>query len=407
MLELAITANLPLIKVETDDLVNFPEVLATIADEDVYEITEADVFTLNSNKVWTGKVHYVISPENLDYSKAYKLCVENDKILVVVNPLEGDSAMFDAGVIKLPKQMLEEFLYEILDEQEVDHLTPALGGLSLKDVAEVCRLCMAQHQSLTSQDVVAIRRMYMTKLNGVKQVNTDYGFYEPNGKLEKWTQLSGKIFKRNDLPQELIPRGILMNGEPGAGKTMGAKYLANALEIPLFRLDLGGLMAKWVGESEGNMNMALAMVDQAEPCILLIDEVEKLFKSTDDSGVTSRMLSQLLWWLQEHDSRVLTVMTTNDKDALPDELYRPGRIDRVIEVKGLSQLHALVFAKQLLKSMNAKVKLTKPEKVEEGVKDTIKHTFTKHASDHSPQYTLTPDRITQIVYGHIRRFLSK
>lgn len=87
------------------------------------------------------------------------------------------------------------------------------------------------------------------------------------------------------------------------------------------------------------------------PCVVLIDEVEKVFQSGEDGGVTSRILSQLLWWLAEHRTRVLTVMTTNDYAAIPPELYRPGRLDKVMFLPKLPLGLARHFPVAVFKSM--------------------------------------------------------
>lgn len=81
------------------------------------------------------------------------------------------------------------------------------------------------------------------------------------------------------------------------GKTLASKFIASEFGVPLYRLDLGAMMGKYVGESEASLNAALTQIDQVEPCVVILDEVEKIFQSQGDSGVTSRLLSQLLWWL--------------------------------------------------------------------------------------------------------------
>lgn len=401
MLELALNSGLPLIKVVTDDLINLPEVLARLAGDEVHPIKPNEIIGLKSKVM--SRVCYMLDSEGLDYVQAYKSCVEHDKVLVIVNPEDDNPAMYDAGMLKLPPDMLVEFLEEIVDEDAIEHFVAALGGLSLKDVAEVCRLCMTQNESLTPRGVMSIRRMYMSNLRGVQQVDTNYGFYVPEERLEKWVKINSPIFKRHDLPPELIPRGMLLDGDPGTGKTMAAKYLANRLEIPLFRLELGGLMDKYVGQSEGNLKTALSQVDAAEPCVLLIDEVEKVFKATDDGGVTTRLLAQLLWWLQEHRSRVLTVMTTNEKEALPEELYRPGRIDLVFVLRGLNSLHAINFTKELLDDLLGKLP-KQPVKVEKNMRDfslsRVKQYFTKDVT------AITPSRISQMVFSEVKHRLK-
>ena len=132
---------------------------------------------------------------------------------------------------------------------------------------------------------------------------------------------------------------------------MGAKYIAQTLGVPLYHLDISGLKNKYVGASEDNLQAALAQIDQVEPCVVLIDEVEKIFAAQNDTGVTSSLLSTMLWWLQEHPTRVFTVMTTNNKNSIPPELYREGRIDDVMLFQGLeTKTQALEFAKHVFEA---------------------------------------------------------
>ena len=108
--------------------------------------------------------------------------------------------------------------------------------------------------------------------------------------------------------------------------------MAEAWNLPLYRMDVGALREKYVGESEKRLEAALGQIEREAPAVLLVDEVEKGFNSdSNDSGVQLQLLSQLLWWMEEHRSKVLTIMTTNDETAIPPELVRPGRIDSVME----------------------------------------------------------------------------
>jgi hypothetical protein len=140
------------------------------------------------------------------------------------------------------------------------------------------------------------------------------------------------------------------------GKSAGSKYIAEHFDIPLYHLDVGAIKGKYVGDSEGNLNAALAQVDQMAPCVLLIDEIEKVFASQNDSGVTSSLLGTLLWWLQEHKSQVFTIMTTNNRLSIPKELYREGRIDEVMVFQGLeTQTQAMEFALSVYESLSIAV----------------------------------------------------
>lgn len=133
------------------------------------------------------------------------------------------------------------------------------------------------------------------------------------------------------------PKGILMIGSPGCGKTLAAKAIATAFKIPLLRLDVGRLMGKYVGESEHNLAHAIKVAEAAQPCVLWIDEIEKAFAGSggDDnssSDTTVRhMIGTFLTWLQERESNVFVAATANKMD-LPPELMRKGRLDETFYI---------------------------------------------------------------------------
>jgi len=350
MLKLALTAGLPLIKVQTNDVINVKQILEHLTGKEVLEV-DADSMNRIAVQSYCPEISqfFVVSPEDVNWGVVYKACIAAGRTIIVINPLEtGSTEFFDAGVMKVPQQMLSDFLWEVLaDGEDVQHYMEVCGGLTLKEVGEVLRLCEAEYEHLSPVGILEIRRKFIHLIKGLYQVNPKMPHYVVEDALISWMNIEGALFKANKLPKELAPRGLLFTGATGTGKTMGAKFLSHKLEIPLFRLSVGSLMAKYVGESEGNLDIALAKVDQAEPCILLIDEIEKVFQSKEDSGVTARLLAALLWWLEEHTSRVLTVMTTNDLSALPEELIRPGRIDKVFTFEGLNHGEGGHFAKDV------------------------------------------------------------
>ncbi len=338
MLEkIAIQAQLPLIAIQTEDTVNVDGVLEFIIGVKPVRLdAEAMVHVLEQKSAHATKKYFVIDgTETFDMKRAYTAMAYRGASLIIVNAPVTKLA-FNAGQLQLPQAMLRDFLLEITVDDAVDSLMVVLGGLTLKEVGEVCKIAMSSTGELTPRSVVSARKIYSTNVKGVRQVQTTYPFYQPPHFLFDWLSVDGKIFMMKDVPEELIPRGLVFDGSAGTGKTMGAKYLANELGIPLFHLNLGSMLGKYVGESEGNLEAALSTVDQMEPCILLLDEVEKVLAQSDDSGVSGRMLASLLWWLQEHKSKVFTILTTNDLDSLPKELYRPGRIDHVFTFKGLT-----------------------------------------------------------------------
>jgi SpoVK/Ycf46/Vps4 family AAA+-type ATPase len=154
-----------------------------------------------------------------------------------------------------------------------------------------------------------------------------------------------------ETPQQLVPRGLLLDGEPGVGKSMAAMVLAKHWDVPLFRLDVSTSLNRYLGESESRIARNLQVIEQNAPCVWLMDEVEKLFATNGDEGTTQRILSQILWWLQYHRARVLTVMTTNNLTIIPKELYRAERLDKVLHLEKLSLSAAKVFAAKVYESV--------------------------------------------------------
>ena len=132
------------------------------------------------------------------------------------------------------------------------------------------------------------------------------------------------------------PRGVLMLGVQGAGKSLCAKAIATAWQRPLLRMDVGALYDRYVGESERRLRDAFAQAEMMAPIILWIDEIEKAFASaasrSTDGGLSQRMFGSLLTWMQEHDAPVFLVATANDIEALPPELLRKGRFDEIFFV---------------------------------------------------------------------------
>ncbi|MEV7780952.1 AAA family ATPase [Kitasatospora sp. NPDC088351] len=129
------------------------------------------------------------------------------------------------------------------------------------------------------------------------------------------------------------PRGVLLVGVPGCGKSLSAKAIASQWRLPLYRLDMASIHGKYLGESEGRMREALDTADRVSPCVLWIDEIEKgLAGRNDGTGVPQRVIGHFLFWLQESRSRAFVVATANDVRGLPPELLRKGRFDELFFV---------------------------------------------------------------------------
>jgi len=167
--------------------------------------------------------------------------------------------------------------------------------------------------------------------------------------LSLWVA-ENKPYMFADVDHRLVPKGVLMYGESGTGKTEFSKYIAREWGLSLFLLDVNSMLSKWQGEAEHHLNHALSTLDKESPCIVLFDEVEKLFMDNSENDTSQRLLSKLLWWLQYKSSKVFVVMTCNNLEALPTELYRSGRIDQLIKLQGLHKDQLAEFVVQLLQS---------------------------------------------------------
>ncbi|MDR1395263.1 MAG: AAA family ATPase [Deltaproteobacteria bacterium] len=191
-----------------------------------------------------------------------------------------------------------------------------------------------------------------------------------------------------------VPKGVMIIGMPGCGKSLTAKVAASLFGIPLIRLDVGRLFGKYVGESEENMRKALALAEASSPCVLWIDEIEKAFAGIGGSGggsdITTRLFGQFLTWMQEKENTVFVIATANDISNLPPEFLRKGRFDELFfvdlpnedERQRIFEIH-LKKRQKFNKTINyvALIEATRGYNgadIEYVVKDTIENSFIKN-----------------------------
>lgn len=383
MFELAFKSRIPIIGVQTDDLINIAAVLHELTGLNPVEYPSKDYFK------FSGKSLYYTDDVEMVSTKLYNKLMENEFQLVVLNVKEANSLIFDAGQLPTPLKLVREYLEPLVAEPLVEPLMQVLKGLSLKSIGEIVMITQARTGGTMPNEIRRTRTMVSGLTQGLYTIDTDLDFYLYPEKLQAWLDLNKSYFLDLKTNPKLVPRGVLMDGSPGVGKTMGAKAVANFFKVPLYRLDMATTLNKYQGESENRVARSLSMVEREAPCVLLIDEVEKLFRGGDDSGTTSRILSQLLWWLGDHQARVLTVMTTNDLSKIPAELYRPGRIDAVIKVSRLVLSEAREFARHVLESMLKETTPVHTYRVDAALKATGQDDFS-HA------------QVTELVYAQIK-----
>lgn len=185
---------------------------------------------------------------------------------------------------------------------------------------------------------LAVKKRALSQSGLLELVDTSIGMNKVGGleQLKSWLTNKKRII--DDLPRAenfgvSAPKGALLAGMPGCGKSMSAKAAASLFNVPLLRLDIGSLMGKFVGESEANMKAALSVAEKASPCVLWIDELEKAFSGVNDSGgstdITTRLFGYFLTWMQEKPGAVFVIATANDITTIPPELLRRGRFDEI------------------------------------------------------------------------------
>jgi ATP-dependent 26S proteasome regulatory subunit len=229
-----------------------------------------------------------------------------------------------------------------VNRQELQTIIRNLRGLTPRQARQIITDSVADDRCLNAHDIVGMLASKRKMLAGdqlLEFVESPVTLDEIGGlrRLKFWLEqrrdcLSDEAVKFGLVP----PRGVLMLGVQGAGKSLAAKAVATAWQRPLLRLDVGSLYDKFIGESERRLREALRQAEHMAPIVLWIDEIEKAFASaasqSSDGGLSKRMFGTLLTWMQEHVAPVFLIATANDIEALPPELLRKGRFDEIFFV---------------------------------------------------------------------------
>jgi hypothetical protein len=224
-----------------------------------------------------------------------------------------------------------------IDVNIVERLVDNLAGLPQHDVERLARQAIFNDGALSESDLKPLLEAKYQLLNrgGTLSYEPDTARFADVGgmkNLRKWI-LSRKAAFDGSAPGLDAPKGVMLLGVQGCGKSLAARAAAGGLGVPLVRLDFGALYSKWHGESEKNLRESLTSAEALAPCVLWLDEIEKALASGDgDSGTSRRVLGAFLTWLAEQRSRVFIVATANDITALPPELVRKGRFDEIFFV---------------------------------------------------------------------------
>lgn len=270
--------------------------------------------------------------------------------LVIPETMQKDIVICDYPLPKLEeiKERLEKLISinskidtTLLSEDDKEKLCKAALGLTMQEAENAFALAMVNDGKLNVNDLPVIleEKMQVIRKTGMlKYIQSDYKIDDIGGldNLKKW------LLKRNNSWSERAkiynipaPKGVLVTGIPGCGKSLTAKAMSTIWQLPLLRLDIGKIFSGIVGSSEENMRKAIKTVEAVAPAILWVDEIEKGLSnsaSSNDGGVSNRIFGTFLTWMQEKTAPVFVIATANNISKLPAELLRKGRFDEIFFV---------------------------------------------------------------------------
>lgn len=330
---------------------------------DIYQLIDsifAEGFDTNVFLLIKDSKEQLEKPEIIAYLKKiaemrYSNHNYNFTILVIGEsnyiPKELEEFVSILEIENMKQDEIEKYILEFgnknnvkIDEEDIGELAISLKGLTKLEIDHILNMMIENKNtiSISDRNIIIkekgqiIKKSAILELIDFKEKITDIGGLEG---LKEWLDSKAKIFRNLDEAITYgvdVPKGVLLVGMPGCGKSLAAKASARLFNAPLLRLDIGRLLGKYVGESEHNMRVALKTAESISPCILWIDEIEKAFAGIDQSGgasdITKRLFGQFLTWLQEKENTVFVVATANDISCFPPEFLRKGRFDEVFFV---------------------------------------------------------------------------
>ena len=225
-----------------------------------------------------------------------------------------------------------------IDQQLFESLTRACQGLSLERIRRVLSKIIATHKTIDEKSIDVLlseKKQIISQTEILEYWAVNEGIDNIGGvdKLKEWLKKRKTSFglkaSNYGLP---TPRGLLLVGIQGTGKSLMAKAIASEWQLPLLKLDVGKLFGGIVGESESRLRQMIDVAETLAPCILWIDEIDKALSNSDnlgDSGTSNRVLATFISWLSEKTKPVFVVATANNVDMLPLEIIRKGRFDEI------------------------------------------------------------------------------
>ncbi len=303
-------------------------------------LQSAEIMQAVAHQVITGKqsrtILVVLAP-------VVQLPVELEKLFVVVDhelPSRDQLREIASTVATEPGELPEG--------DQFDRVLDAATGLTRFEAENAFALSLVRDSRLTAETLWQQKSQMLTKAGTLQlyQGDADFGSLGGLASLKAFTRRA--LLHSNRGNKLTRPRGVMLLSPPGCGKSEFCKALGKEVGRPVLQLDVGSLMGSLVGQSEERTRQALQIVDAMAPCVLMIDEVEKAFagvsgSGSGDNGVSSRMFGTVLGWLNDHESDVFVVCTSNDASRLPPEFSRSERFDGTffVDLPGREQKDAI------------------------------------------------------------------
>jgi len=282
----------------------------------------------------TGNTIIIISPDPV-----WSRLLRNGMKIILDFPDEDELFEIIKGILEQNRAHSSA----LWPEEEIRYAAQALFGVSQMEAENAIAnlLTFSEINRSDIENLRSVKDQLYSDISGLERITISSYDNEIGGleHMRKWLDemkplfcdpLMRKLINEKGLP---APRGILLTGVPGCGKSRSARVIASKWNLPLYRLDFATVQGSYVGQSEHQLRDALMTAEQVSPCILWIDEIEKglagYTSSGSDGGVSARLVGQFLFWLQECKKQVFVVATANDVSQLPAELLRRGRFDEI------------------------------------------------------------------------------
>jgi SpoVK/Ycf46/Vps4 family AAA+-type ATPase len=276
----------------------------------------------------------------------YDSCLDRQKFVVITSPVRYIPEELERSMMFLelrPPDVIEltDFLRgetRGAGEEVINQIARALVGLTLDEARYALRRALAANPVLSSDSLPAVleeKRLLVNRTGFIEYIPAGTDLSEVGGLdgLKKWLRERRKLFQlRDTLSAEIVPKGVLMMGIPGCGKSLTVKAIASSFQLPLYRVDMIEIFSGRHGKPEGAFVQACRMLEEMAPAVLWFDEIEMGITATESGGEQGRIFAFFLTWMQEKTRGLFVAATANRIDLLPAEMIRKGRFDEVFFV---------------------------------------------------------------------------